>query len=142
MGYRTDVRFITTKQGYNELKKYIKENSEKDKGLEDLLEYLDMDKRVKDLVVLGWNNLRGDGVDSIIKFTSELYNKDISFRYYGLGEEITDIEEISHTSKTDEIKYIPYPSIIREFDDNYLNRELKCYAQNYDKEKLNEMEVE
>lgn len=141
MGYRTEVRFITTKEGYNTMKKYINENSENNHGLEDLLEDVDMEKKVKDLVVLGWDSLRGDGVEALNEITLDLYDKDISYRYFSLGENIQDIEESSHTSKKDKNKFIPYICITREFDDKYLTQELKQYAKEFEKDKSNEMEV-
>jgi len=142
MGYRTEVRLITTKQGYSELKQYINENSENNHGLEDLLEDLDMKKKVKDLVVLGWDSLRGDGVEALNEITLDLYDKDISFRYFCLGENIQDIEESSHTSEKDRNKFIPYICITREFDDKYLTQELKQYAKEYEKQNSKDMEVE
>lgn len=105
MGYRSDVKIRTTKEGYEVMKKfvedYIKKNVAEDaQGLDwNLLNHAEITE-AEDNVTLDWYNLKWyeccDGyedVDAIMKSLDELSNKNIDYQYMRIGEEIDDVEE-------------------------------------------------
>lgn len=105
MGYRSDVKIRTTKEGYEVMKKfvedYIKKNVAEDtQGLDwNLLNHAEITE-AEDNVTLDWYNLKWyeccDGyedVDAIMKSLDELSNKNIDYQYMRIGEENDDIEE-------------------------------------------------
>ena len=67
--------------------------------------------------------------------------KDITYRAMYLGENIEDIEENSYTSPKDNKKFIPYPSITREFDEEEDERQLNQYLKENENKKDEEMEM-
>lgn len=106
MGYRSDVRIRTTKEGYEVMKnfveKYIKENvSEDAQGLDwNLLNSAEITE-TGNSITLDWENIKWykgiDGyqdVDAIMKSLDELSDKDIDYQYMRIGEENNDIDEI------------------------------------------------
>lgn len=105
MGYRSDVRIRTTKEGYEVMKnfveKYIKENvSEDAQGLDwNLLNSAEITE-TGNSITLDWKNIKWyngiDGyqdVDAIMKSLDELSDKDIDYQYMRIGEENNDIDE-------------------------------------------------
>ena len=62
---------------------------------------------------------------------------DISYRITGIGEELTDVQEESYTSPKDVKVDIPYPSVIRTFDENDIEKQMTGYIK-YLEEKQNE----
>lgn len=105
MGYRSDIRIRTTKEGYEVMKnfveKYIKENvSEDAQGLDwNLLNSAEITE-TGNSITLDWSCLKWyDGiqgyedVDAIMKSLDELSDKDIDYQYMRIGEENDDIDE-------------------------------------------------
>lgn len=105
MGYRSDVRIRTTKEGYEVMKnfveKYIKENvSEEAQGLDwNLLNSAEITK-AGNSITLDWENIKWydgiDGyqdVDAIMNSLNELSDKNIDYQYMRIGEENDDIDE-------------------------------------------------
>ena len=103
MGYRSDVRIRTTKEGYEVMKsfveKYIKENIKEDelKGYDyNLLNSAEITE-AEDSITLDWSYLKWyDGykkVDAIMNSLDILSDKDIDYQYMRIGEENDDIEE-------------------------------------------------
>ena len=105
MGYRSDVRIRTTKEGYEVMKnfveKYIKENvSEDAQGLDwNLLNSAEITK-AGNSITLDWENIKWydgiDGyqdVDAIMNSLNELSDKNIDYQYMRIGEENDDIDE-------------------------------------------------
>lgn len=121
MGYRSDVRITTTKNGYKELEKYVKEHLSDD--ICNLLEKTDIFQEGNDYVYLGWNYMKWydnyDEVEVIMKGIEHLKDKNIAFHYARLGEDYDDYEEIyNETYKDGCIKeYVPAIWTIRTFDD-------------------------
>ena len=106
MGYRSDIRIRTTKEGLEIMKKfvekYIKENvSEDARGLDwNLLNSAEITE-TGNSITLDWENIKWyngiDGyqdVDAIMKSLDELSDKDIDYQYMRIGEENNDIDEI------------------------------------------------
>ena len=121
MGYRSDVRIRTTKEGYEVMKnfveKYIKENvSEDAQGLDwNLLNSAEITE-TGNSITLDWENIKWyngiDGyqdVDAIMKSLDELSDKDIDYQYMRIGEENNDIDEIWNINN-------------RSFDSFYVSR--------------------
>lgn len=102
MGYRSDVRIMTTK-------KFKAEN-----------DYA---------VYFGWNWLKWydgyDSVDAIESGLNHLRDKNMSFRFARIGESYDDYEEDSYESENEEEQDLEYPSMNREFDDSYIIEEME-----------------
>lgn len=142
MGYKTDVRLITTLKGFREIKKFAEQKiAENDENAE-ILKEPDIEQKYKDIIKLGWNDMRGNEVDLLQECMIEFMEKDITYRAMYLGENIEDIEENSYTSPKDNKKFIPYPSITREFDEEEDERRLKQYLKENENNKEEEMECE
>lgn len=129
MGYRLDVRIITTKKGFDELnnyvKKYLKEKGNYDYNLLDNLKF----KAENDYTVyFGWNYLKWyegyDSVDAIVDGLNHLKENNMSYRFARLGESYDDYEEESFESDLEEEQDLDYPSMLREFDDSYVIEEM------------------
>ena len=125
MGYRSDVRIITSKKGFEKLKefvgKYIEEN--KDEDIQNLLESFDINKSDGKQCYFGWNYVKWyendlKDVDSIMNGLDYLEENGYSYRYTRIGEEHDDIEERSYDSEKEQI-YLEYPMILRCFEDDY-----------------------
>ena len=129
MGYRSDVRIITTKKGFDELnnyvKKYLKEKGDYDYNLLDNLKF----KAENDYAVyFGWNYLKWyegyDSVDAIVDGLNHLKENNSAYRFARLGESYDDYEEESFESDLEEEQDLDYPSMLREFDDSYVIEEM------------------
>lgn len=106
MGYRSDVRIRTTKEGY-ELMKITVENyiegrvpEEKRNGYDYNLLKAAAITEGSDCVTLDWSCLKWyegiqgfEDVDAIMKSLDELSDKDIDYQYMRIGEENDDIDE-------------------------------------------------
>ena len=132
MGYRSDVRIVTSKRGYNELKKsiqeYYKENDIPRDYQFDLLNNTNVMEINKYQVYLGWNNIKWYGypdVDAIEDGLSKLKDKDLSYRFARLGENYDDYEEHSHESLNEKEQDLDYPSMERYFDDDSIIDRMK-----------------
>lgn len=106
MGYRSDIRIRTTKEGYEVMKKfiekYIKENVN-EQNLKDY-DYNLMEQAIKTemsgVITLDWNYMKWyegekgyEDVDAIMKSLDILDEKGIDYQYMRIGEEIDDIDE-------------------------------------------------
>lgn len=145
MGYRSDVRIMTTKKGYDELKKYVEEHISKYKGKNlkegTVAEYMDYDYNLlnhtdisclssdESEMYFGWNYLKWyDGyedVDAIMDGLNHLEQNNFSYRYARMGESYDDYEEQYYESEIDEEKDLEYPNMIREFDDDWIIDQMK-----------------
>lgn len=126
MGYRSEVRIVTTEKGFQLLKNYV-QNYIKDKGEEgfDLISELDINYKSKDgnIRYFGWNWVKwyeGDypEVDAIMSGLDQLEEEDISYRYARQGENTGDIDEQFYDSEKDDANLL-YPSMLSGFDDEY-----------------------
>jgi hypothetical protein len=129
MGYRSDVRIITSKKGFNELNKYVKDylknlNHEDYNLLDDLKFKAENDYSV----YFGWNWVKWyqgyESVDAIESGLQHLKDKDMSFRFARIGESYDDYEEDSYESENEDEQDLDYPSMLREFDDFYVIAEM------------------
>ena len=124
MGYRSNVRIITTKKGFDELNKYVtQELQSKDKNNNyNLLYDTAIFEKTKRGYYFGWNWVKWyDGytdVDAIMNGLEHLEKKDLSYRFARIGEDYGDYEELSYDSTMDKNR-LNYPSVVRDFDDMY-----------------------
>lgn len=123
MGYRSDIRLIIKKSS---LGKLIQEDSE----IEEIIEDADINKTYGILLYLGWDDVRGKVVDTLSDALYSISNEEISYRLTIIGENLEDIEEQSYTAKEDENLNIPFPSIIRTFDEKDLERQMDYFILN------------
>ena len=142
MGYKIDVRLITTLKGFREIKKFAELKLSENEENAEVLKEPDIEQKYKDIIKLGWNDMRGNEVELLQECMLEFMEKDITYRAMYLGENIEDIEENSYTSPRDNKKFIPYPSITREFDEEEDERQLKQYLKENVNNKEEEMECE
>lgn len=129
MGYRSDVRIITSKKGFNELNKYVKDYLSKlDFDEYNLLDNLGFKAENDYSVYFGWNWVKWyssyESVDAVESGLQHLKDKDMSFRFARIGESYDDYEEDSYESENEEEQDLDYPSMIREFDDSYVIAEM------------------
>lgn len=137
MSSRADMRFITTKEGYEEIKNYAKSNDEYS-----IIEKLEIKKEVGDIIYLGWNSENYDFVETVEDISRELDERDISYRLTIIREYLEEgIEQIYYTSDKDEDKNIPFPSVIKTFDEKDMEKYLGYYSEDFEKNKENEMEM-
>ena len=126
MGYRSDVRIITSKKGFKELNNYVKDYlSKTDESNYNLMEALKFKVENKYSCYFGWNWVKWyensyPSVDAIMSGLEHLREKDLSFRYSRIGENYDDYETDYHESEKEEEQDFEYPSMLREFDDDYV----------------------
>lgn len=134
MGYRSDIRLIIKKSS---LEKLIQEDSE----IEEIIEDADINKSYGILLYLGWDDVRGDIVDTLSDALYSISNEEISYRLSIIGENLEDIEEESYTAKEDENLNIPFPSIVRAFDEKYLERQMNYFTLNNENTQKEEIDI-
>lgn len=130
MGYRSEVRIMATKKGFNELNKYVKNYLSKLNHDEyNLLDNLDFKVENDYAVYFSWSWVKWyssyDSVSAIESGLNHLREKDMSFRFARIGENYDDYEEDSHESEKEDEQDLEYPSMIREFDDSYVIEEME-----------------
>lgn len=122
MGYKSDVRIITTEEGFNILNNNINYYLKRiDGGLgNNLLTILDVNKhKLNNQRYFGWNNiswythLHYKNIDALMSGLKKLQEDNIPFRFTRIGEDVTDIEEIIND---DNLK-LNYIEPIRKFVD-------------------------
>lgn len=118
-----NVRLIIKKEGIDILK-----NSLKEADINDILSNTDIKRIVDDLVYIGWSKLNSENLLSLKKCLFDVGYNDITYRMISIGEDITDIQEEYFTSYEDKSVNIPFPSLIRTFDENDMEQQLKGYV--------------
>lgn len=148
MGYRSDVRLLTTKKGYDQLSKFVREKIG-DSVDYNLLENCDIKSVHHNAVYMGWNSTKwyeGDveyfkDVDAIMKGLEYLNDNKFSYHYARFGEDYNDVDEFCSDYKEDELDI--FPCFERHFDDDYVIKELqmedKYYRKLQEKEKDNDL---
>lgn len=124
MGYRSEIRIITSKEGYEKLNEFV-EQYLKDTEEDNLLKECDIKNIGKEQCYFGWNDIKWHendfkDVDAIMEGLNYLGENEYSYRYMRIGENYEDIEEQFYDGEKDEDIYLEYPSMIREFDDEYI----------------------
>lgn len=134
MGYRSDIRLIIKKSS---LGKLIQEDFE----IEEIIEDADINKTYGILLYLGWDDVRGKVVDTLSDALYSISNEEISYRLTIIGENLEDIEEQSYTAKEDENLNIPFPSIIRTFDEKDLERQMDYFILNKENPQKEDIDI-
>lgn len=134
MGYRSDIRLIIKKSS---LGKLIQEDSK----IEEIIEDADINKTYGILLYLGWDYVIGKVVDTLSDALYSISNEEISYRLTIIGENLEDIEEQSYTAKEDENLNIPFPSIIRTFDEKDLERQMDYFILNKENPQKEDIDI-
>ena len=134
MGYRSDIRLIIKKSS---LGKLIQEDSK----IEEIIEDADINKTYGILLYLGWDYVRGKVVDTLSDALYNISNEEISYRLTIIGENLEDIEEQSYTAKEDENLNIPFPSIIRTYDEKDLERQNDYFILNKENPQKEDIDI-
>lgn len=140
MGYRSDVRILVSKKGFNELKKftdnYLKEKNYTYGNLLDDCKVFSENSYSK---YFGWNWIKWyefsedyEDVSAIMEGLKHLEEKDLSYRYARIGESYDDYDELFYDSNKEEEQDLEYPSMIREFDDDYVINNMKSCDKDQD----------
>lgn len=122
MSYRSDVRIVTSKKGYKELEKYVKDNLPKDSRDYNLLNSKDVDMWNEDQMYFGWNAIKWyeysdfKEVDTIMNGLNHLRDCEYSYCYARIGENTDDYDEKYFTGDLDGILH--FPQVERYFDDD------------------------
>ncbi len=130
MGYRSDVRIITSKKGYDFLKKEVNKFHKKlnNKNLCSMLEDTDIFYENKQNVYIGWNDVKWystfDEIIAVEDALEKLRENDYTFSFARLGESYDDYEEYYHDSEK-EVKKAYYPFYNRCFEDEIIIKEMK-----------------
>lgn len=119
------VRLVTKIESIEVLKQLLEKSN--DETIADILEDADINKTYGDIVYLGWDSLRSSSVDLIESSMIELEDQELSYRLTIIGDATEEIEELYYTSDKDDKKDIPYPSVIRAFDEKDMETQLKGY---------------
>jgi len=127
MGYRSDVRIVTSKKGFKEMKsfinKYYNENKIRIDETCDLLNDLDINEENNNQKYFGWNDIKWynfPDIEAIEASFKHLKDNDYSYRFARMGEEEGDYEEYSHTSSRSGEDKLEYPVFRRYFDDDWM----------------------
>lgn len=124
MSYKA-VRLVTKIESIEVLKQLLEKSN--DETMADILDEADINKTYGDIVYLGWNYLLSSSVDLIESSMIELEDQELSYRLTIIGDATEEIEELHYTSDKDGKIDIPYPSIIRTFDEKDIERQLTGY---------------
>ena len=124
MGYTSDVRIVTSKKGFKELKKYV-DNYLKDKNEYNLLDNIQYKTDNKYSCYFGWDYVKWyeesyDSVIAIMDGLDHLRENNYSYRYSRIGENYDDYDEHYFESEIEDEQDLEFPSLIRAFDDYYV----------------------
>lgn len=134
--YGIQIRY-TTNNKKSSLGKLIQEDSK----IEEIIEDADINKTYGILLYLGWDDVRGKVVDTLSDALYSISNEEISYRLTIIGENLEDIEEQSYTAKEDENLNIPFPSIIRTFDEKDLERQMDYFILNKENPQKEDIDI-
>lgn len=132
MGYRSDVRIMTTRKGFNKLKDYTTKYLKDKNSYGNLLDELDVNEETKYAKYIGWNSIKWyegyEDIDAIMDGLDYLEENDYSYRYARIGENYDDYEEKYYESEKEEEQDLEYPSMTRYFEDDYITHQMKLDA--------------
>ncbi len=126
------IRLILKKEGLDLLS---------NTSLKDIIKSADINKSFGDLTYIGWNSLNAESCLLLKNKIFDVGYNDISYRMTCIGEDLTDIEEEQYTSYNDENNNIPFPSVIRTFDEKDMENQLNGYLEYLEsKKEINSIE--
>lgn len=146
MGYRSDIRIITSKEGFEKLKEFVEEYLKEHNEDYNLLEECDIKQEGKEQCYFGWDSVKWyendyTDVDAIMEGLNHIGEKEYSYRYMRIGESYDDIEERFYDGEKDEKLCLEFPCLIREFDDNYTLDLIKDNQIENEKENKEEIDI-
>lgn len=130
MGYRSDIRIVTSKDGFEKLKEFVKNYLKEHNENYNLLEQCDIKQEGKEQCYFGWNYVKWyendyTDVDAIMEGLNYLSENEYSYRYMRIGEDREDYDEQYYDADRESELYLEYPNMIREFDDEYVMNSIK-----------------
>lgn len=137
---KSDVRIVTSINGFEKLKEYInnyiKEHPE-NKELMNLVDKVDLKYESNKQCYFGWNQYNwnqnsNENVELVMNGLFELLDNNYSYRFYRLGEGKEDYDEYHFDSTLESEQNLEYPNITRQFDDRYVCDILHRQKQNAD----------
>ena len=138
MGYRSDVRIITSKKGFERLKNYVSDRIAKSNNpnIYNIMDDIEFEYDNGYSKYFGWNGVKWyyDDVDFVMEGLEQLREEDMSYRFARIGENYDDYEEESYESDNEEEQDLDYPLLERYFDDEYIINNMKVYEKDNDKE--------
>lgn len=127
MGYRSDIRILTTKKGYSELKNYVDNHTDRKRDI-NLFDSLHVKEEGNTNVYFGWDFLKWypgfSSVDNVMNGLEHLKELDLSYHYKRFGENYDDIEVLYNDSQTDKIDEYDNVSYV-DTDDGIYEDELE-----------------
>lgn len=125
MGYRSDIRIVTSKEGFEKLTEFVTEYLKGHNEKYNLLEECDIKQEGKNQCYFGWNWVKWYEHDypevvAIMEGLNHLGENEYSYRYMRIGESYEDIEEQSYDGEKENEIDLEYPNMLREFDDEYI----------------------
>ena len=125
MGYRSDIRIVTSKEGFEKLQEFVRNHLRKNKENYNLLEECDIKQEGKNQCYFGWNYVKWYEHDypevvAIMEGLNHLGENEYSYRYMRIGESYDDIEEQYYDGEKENEIDLEYPNMLREFDDEYI----------------------
>lgn len=106
LGYRSDIRILTTKKGFDVLKKYVDLHTNRDRDI-NLFDGLHVKEEGKTNIYFGWDFLKWypgyESVDNVMNGLNYLKELDLSYHYKRFGENYDDIEVLYYDSPSDEL---------------------------------------
>ena len=148
MGYRSDIRIITSKDGFEKLKEFVKNYLKEHNEDYNLLEECDIKQEGKKQCYFGWNYVKWyendfKDVDSIMEGLNYLGENEYSYRYMRIGEDREDYDEQFYDADRESEPELEYPNLIREFDDEYVLDLIKeTQEMNHDNKEENKEEID
>lgn len=145
MGYKSDVRIITSKDGFEILKEFVKKYLKEHNEDYNLLEKCDIKQEGKEQYYFGWNYIKWyendyKDVDAIMEGLNYLGEKEYSYRYMRIGESYDDFEEQYYDGQREEKMHLEFPCVTRAFDDEYLLGAIK--GKRLENEAINKEELD
>ena len=124
----SDVRIVTSINGFKKLQEYINDYIKKHSGnkqLTNILDNIDLKYESNKQCYFGWNGYDWDwyfneNVELVMVGLRELEINNLSYRFYRLGEDKEDYEEKHFDSTLESEQDLEYPNITRQFDDRYM----------------------
>lgn len=125
MGYRSDIRIVTSKEGFEKLKEFVENYLKENQEDSNLLDECDVKEEGKNQCYFGWNCVKWyendyPDVDAIMEGLQYLQENNYSYRYMRIGEDREDYDDHDYESDRESEPYLEYPCMFREFDDNYV----------------------
>ena len=96
LGYRSDIRILTTKKGFDVLKKYVDLHTNRDRDI-NLFDGLHVKEEGKTNIYFGWDFLKWypgyESVDNVMNGLNYLKELDLSYHYKRFGENYDEFNE-------------------------------------------------